>query len=163
MTDSNNEVGAAGFPLAESGRLSEFRFSEPFSSPVASPTNLFSATLAAVYIMADDIKDRIWINAAVRWYTNFTALGTADVTFTLLRDGVPIFSITQSAFNPLAAAATVSNISMLQYIDDPLAGAAMPVLTPIVYTLNASTTSTVSFTAGPATLSAAEIEPNSII
>jgi len=168
MPDLNNEANTAGFPLLETGKLSEFRFSEPFSTPSAAPINLSSASLATTFVLVDDINDRVWINAAVSWFTNFAAVGTADVTFTLLRDGVPILSVTQSVFNPLAAAATVFNVVSIQFVDQPLAGMNVPplvppVLTPVTYTLNASTTSTTSFTTGPITLSAAEIEPNSNI
>ncbi|MEW6275081.1 MAG: hypothetical protein AB1556_08210 [Bacillota bacterium] len=154
------DVGASHFPLIEPGRLSEFRFNEPFSAPVGTPINLFSATLATTFILVDDPGDRVWVNAAVRWFANFTAVGTVTVTFTLLRDGVPILAINQTVFNPVAGAATVSNVFRLQYVDLPLSGLAIPTLTPVVYTLQASTISTTAFTTGPVTLSVAEIEPN---
>lgn len=168
MTNLNGEANIAGFPTAEIGKLSEFRFNEPVSAPVAAPINLLSATLATTFVLVDDVNDRVWINAAVRWFSNFTLVSTGDVTFTLLRDGVPIFSVTQSAFNPLIVATTISNVVRLQYMDQPLAGITPTIITPqlptpVTYTLQATSLAAVNFTTGPITLSAAEIEPNSII
>lgn len=159
MVDSDKNVSTSCFQLPISGKLSEFRFYEPFSSPVATPINLYSAALASTFILVSDEKNRIWINAAVRWFNNFSAIGIATVTFTLFRDGIPIYTINQSVFNPLNEAVTVSNVLRLQYVDSPNKTA----LTPVVYTLQATTSVNTAFSTGPITLSAAEIKPASII
>lgn len=159
MVDSNKNVSTSHLKFSKTGKLSEFRFQEPFSSPVASPINLYSTTLASTFILASDVENRTWINAAVRWFNNFTTSGIATVTFTLLRDSIPIYTINQSVFNPLSEVATVSNVLRLQNVDYPNATA----LTPVVYTLQATTTVNTAFSTGPITLSAAEIRPNSFI
>ncbi|MBE3519680.1 MAG: hypothetical protein IMW97_05180 [Firmicutes bacterium] len=145
-------------PLLRSGTLTEFRFNEPLSAPTGTPANLFSYTLATTYVLLDDSEDRVWVNATARWYVTFSALGSANVTFTIYRNGVAVFSAVQSVFNPIAGAATVSNVVHLQYVDVPLSGTAVTALTPVTYSF-AATTEAVGpiFTSGPVTLSVAEI------
>lgn len=157
---AGEKTKASGLICGGTGKLTEFRFDEPYATPSAPAANLASATFATTFILVDDPGDRVWINAAMSWYATFTAAGSVDVTFAIVRDGTPVYTITQSVANPVATGATVSNIARLQFVDLPLAGATMPALTPVTYSLYVTTPVAVAFSTGPFTLSVAEIEPN---
>ncbi|OAT85311.1 hypothetical protein [Desulfotomaculum copahuensis] len=160
LSAAGEDAQASGFFTGATGKLTEFRFNEPYATPSAPAGNLASATFATTFILVDDPGDLVWINATMSWYATFTAAGSVDVIFSIVRDGTPIYSITQSVANPVAAGATVSNIARLQYVDLPLAGVSKPTLTPVTYSLYVTTATAVAFSTGPFTLSVAEIEPN---
>lgn len=152
--------------LPEQGKLSEFRFNEPLPIPGPTPISLFDATLASTFLLVDDPGDRVWVNAAVSWYADFTAVNQqVDVTFYIERDGIALYAVAQSLGTPVAptppaTTVRVQNGVRLQFVDQPLSALTTPELRPVVYSLRAYSDSPLTFTLGPVTLGAAEIEPN---
>ena len=146
-------------PRTESANLSQFQFDEPLAAPAGTPANLFSYTLATTYIVLDHPGHKVWLNATIRWYATFTAVGSTDVTFTIYRDGMGIFSVTQSVFNPTATPKTISNVAHIQYVDTPLWGSTGPFPLAVTYSVSAGTESAGPvFASGPAILSVVEVE-----
>ncbi|OAT85310.1 hypothetical protein [Desulfotomaculum copahuensis] len=155
--------------LMERGRLTGLQVTEPaakfgtITPPMAFPVAPAFTTLATVTIFVDDTTDRVWLNGTVGWYASFTAVGTVEATFQILRGTTVVYqirqAITSSTAIPAPPPALVYNIANLEHIDDT------PVTAPgnVTYTLQAQASAAGAFTSGPVTLTAAEIEPNAVL
>lgn len=144
-------------------RLTEFQFSEPVSIPVTAPLSLLNATLAQATIKINNIKDRVLISATVGWFNNFYSPGVVGATFTIRRNGIPIASVVQTVSNPCNKANSVYNVARILFVDKPLAevlsaGSSCSAGIQVTYTLTSDATEHTAFTAGPITLTLAEIE-----
>ncbi|HHY38154.1 MAG TPA: hypothetical protein GX507_04415 [Clostridia bacterium] len=154
----------------ESGKFTQFVVDEPASfvggiAPIALPTPPSFVTLATVSLRIDDMTDRVWLNATVGWYVDFTAPGTVQARFRLLRGTTVIYETQQVTSSTSTVPApppptTVHSVAHLEHIDTTPITTPLPMI--VTYVLEAQADVAGAFTGGPITLSAAEIERNVI-
>ncbi|MEW6275082.1 MAG: hypothetical protein AB1556_08215 [Bacillota bacterium] len=160
-----SEIHAAQVSSLEKGKLTEFQVAEPaalfgnLTPPVSFPVAPAFVDLATVSVFVDDTTDRVWLNATVGWFASFTAIGTLEATFQLLRETVVIYETRQAVSSPPsipAPPAVVNNIVHLEHNDNT------PIIIPatVTYTLRVQASAAGAVTSGPITLTAAEIEKN---
>ncbi|MBE3519679.1 MAG: hypothetical protein IMW97_05175 [Firmicutes bacterium] len=161
MSDSGNPT-----LRSERGILTELQVDERYPTfgsatpPVALPVAPGFVNLVSVTLTVDDSTDRVWVNGTVGWYATFSAVGVAEATFQILRDGTVVYETRQSVNSATAVPTTVNvhNVAHCEHVDTT------PVAYPtrVTYTLRAQASVANVFTAGPVTLSAAEIERNPV-
>jgi len=165
MADNPESSGIIIIP--ELNRLTEFQFNEPIATPSPTPVSIPDATLAQATITLDDPRSLVWISATVSWSNPFgAAIGIVSATFTILRNGIPLYSVTQSVLNPAAVAANVFNVARILFVDQPFQDSLLRgILLPpkgaqVTYTLASDSPTPTPVTVGPITLSLAEIKRN---